>query len=213
MNKDRSTKIFFAITLAIAVAALSFGFAAFSTTLTISSDAHVNPSNNMNVVFVSTSGEENVQVPATLDGEGNGTDTNFKGDNATIAGTKITGLKAYFTKAGQTVTYNFKVKNNAENSAYLNSIVGQSTPSSCTAAEGTNQDLVDLDCNNVTISMKLANSAAAFGSAPKRELAAGATEDVEVTISYAGATHADGDFEVAFSDIELIYGSTAGYTG
>lgn len=213
MNKDRSTKIVVAITLVVAVVALSLGFAAYSTALTITSKAHVSPGNNMNVVFVSTAGEENVQVAATLDGEGNGTDVNFKGDNATITGTKITGLKAYFTKAGQTVTYTFKVKNKAENSAYLNSIVGQSTPSSCTANEGTNQDLVDLDCDNVTISLKLANSAAAFGSAPKRELAAGATEDVEVTISYAGATHADGDFEVTFNDIELVYGTAAGYAG
>lgn len=213
MNKDRNTKIIIAITLIIAVAGLSLGFAAFSTTLTITSKAHVNPGNNMNVVFVSTAGEENVQVAGTLSGEGSGTDTNFKADNATITDTTITGLKAYFTKAGQSVTYKFKVKNKTENPAYLNSVVGQSTPLSCAANEGTNQDLVDQDCENVTISLKLANSDAVFGSAPKRLLDAGATEDVEVTISYAGATHADGDFEVTFKDINLVYGTASGYTG
>lgn len=213
MESDRKTKILVAIALVVAIAGLSLGFAAYSTTLKISSTAYVSPENNMNVVFTSTEGQENVQIAGELSGEGSGTDTNFKADNATITGTTLTGIKAYFTTAGQSVTYTFKIKNKSENPAYLNSIVGQSTPLSCTAITGTNQDLVDLDCNNVTIDLKLGGASATFGSAPKTLLDAAASETAQVIISYSGATHADGDFEVSFKDIELIYGTASGYTG
>lgn len=211
MVQSRSTKIIAVVALVVAVIGLSIGYAAFATTLTISSAAHVSPGNNMDVVFQTTAGEENTTVAGVLAGPGAGTDSNFKADPLTINEQTATGIKAYFTEAGQSVTYTFKVTNKTENAAYLNSVVINPTPSSCTAETGTTQALVDKDCDNVTLSVKVGSTLFDASAQPKTTLTT--SEPVVVTVTFAGADNADGDFSVAFDDIKLIYGTVSGYTG
>lgn len=52
MERDRKQKFIVMIALMVAIASMSLGFAAFSTTLNISSSATVSPdSSNFNVIF------------------------------------------------------------------------------------------------------------------------------------------------------------------
>ena len=215
MEKHRGSQIMAIVALLLAVGGLSLGFAAFSQTLTIKSSAAVNPdANTFNVIFTNAD-QDGTSVTPTLSPA-----TGFTADTATINNSDhdITGLKANFTAPGQTATYTFKAKNTGELQAYLNRItfntVSGSSPAAakvCTPGTGTTAALVTAACDDISISVKVADDpayTASNGSITGHTLAVGATENVVVTITYAeGGDRADGDFTVAFGDVSLLYGS------
>ena len=224
-GKDRSSQVIAIMALVVGVVALSIGFAAFTTTLTIKSAADVTPAvTPLDVVFSTSS---NSAATGTVSAVDAGTVTGASGDSATLTGTTITGIKAHFTKPGQKVTYTFNSYNNSSFTAYLNSItyanVQGSNPAAtkvCQAKAGTNpaSNGVDAACNDISVSVTVGSHTAtgsegttAIGS---HSLAAGAGETVVVTIEYSNATgaghEADGDFTVAFGDISLGYSTVQG---
>ena len=202
MRNSNGTKLLVVGALIVSVIALSIGFAAFTTSLNISSSAEVSPSSsNFNVSLSTTSNSATTGSVAA-------TGTGATGANATLTATRISGLKATFTAPGQSVKYSFYAYNGGSFLAYLNSVViGSKT---CTAVEGTNQSYVDSACNGISISVK-ANEATFSSSNTNiadHTVAKNASEPIEVTISYAsGSAVADGDFTVAFGDVVLTYGS------
>ena len=227
-SKDRTYQVVAIVGLIIGVCALTIGFAAFSTTLTIRSSAEVNPTSDVLDVVFSTS--NNSVATGSVNGVDAGTVTGATGDSATLTGTTITGIKANFTEPGQSVTYTFNTYNNSAFLAYLNSITFKNVTGSdpaatkvCTAkpaGNGVNPATTGVAeaCNDISVSVTV-GSHTATGSETATDigshsLASKVGEQVVVTITYSnaeGAGHtADGDFTVEFGDIELTYSTVSG---
>ncbi len=211
MNESKSYKIIAIVALLLGIVGVTLGYAAFSSTLTISSSAEVKPDpSTFNVDFSSSNSavEANPIVP-TLSAQV----TNFTATNATIDNTSdptISNLKATFTEPGQSVSYTFYAYNAGEYIAYLNSIIFQGSKT-CTGKTGTTQALVDTACTGIDLSIKVGNEAvtsASVSSLTGHSLGINGAEEITVTISYAaGSGRADGDFDVTLPDIVLTYDS------
>jgi len=221
MGKDNSSKAIAIVAVLIGVIGLAIGFAAFSNTLTIKSSATVTADEGtFNVDFSTVNGSVNAgDVTAVL----TPADGSFTADDATIDNTNaptISGLKAKFTEPGQTVTYSFYAHNDGEFVAYLKSIafntVSDGKTKVCTAAADSEAtaDLVQAACDGISISIDvgtLKNITGSEADITGHSLAKDTSEPIVVTIAYAdGAQRPDGDIEVAFGDIELLYSSTDG---
>ena len=131
MEKERGGKAIAIVALLIGVVGLTIGFAAFSNTLTISSQAEYNPDNSIfNVDFSSATGSvtDGNLAPTTLTPATNGP----TGATATISNASdptITGIKATFTEPGQSVVYEFYTRNAGQMEAFLRSVTfGTATP-------------------------------------------------------------------------------------
>ena len=210
MEKNRSSKIIAVVALVIAVFGLTLGFAAFSTTLTISSSATVTPSDeNFKVYFKNTDGGNTVVGTAT---------TGAKAATAALDGTTATGLSADFTAPGQTVTYTFKVVNEGSYNAFLKSVSYGNIAETgkfkiCAASEveegktPATDTLVQEACDGIAIKTTIGSDAYTGTSASiqGKELSKENSETVTVEISYTGEARADGPFTVAFGNIDLTY--------
>jgi len=115
--------------LIVAIVGLSIGFAAFSNTLTISSSASVNPSDeNFKVVFAKNTNVQNLDTTDVIPTKSPNNVTGFTAENAVINnealnGPTLTNLKANFTAPGQSVTYTLNVVNAGAYVAYLKDLV------------------------------------------------------------------------------------------
>lgn len=215
MEKNRSSKVIALVALLIAVVGLSIGFAAFSNTLTISSNAKVTPNSDTFSVDFSSSGTalstDNVvpaKTPATI------TATDAVIDNT--SNPTITNLSATFTDPGQKVVYTFYAYNNGEYDGYLKSITyanvtGETSSKVCKANEGTSDSLAQAACDDISVKIKVGTESEISGSLASitnHSLVKGAFEEITVTIEYASnGDRADGDFSVDFGDISLVYSS------
>ena len=214
MRNDRKKKIMTLSILVAAVLLVSIGFAVFSATLKISSGMMVNPDeSDFKVVF--SSSENTLETnpvkanPASL------------GDDATINNTiapTISGLTAYFTSPGDTVTYTFFVRNEGEYEAFLNSISFRGK--NCIAGEGASELMVMNACNAIITTVSVGNITT---TTTKRDitgesLAPDQSKQITVTISYdPNGGRVDGPFRVEFKDISMYYDALPGinekYTG
>lgn len=217
MEKERNSRVIAVIALVVGVLGLSLGFAAFTSTLTISSNAEVKPAGTtFNVDFSSaeTSVVTDAIVP-TVSGTG-ASATNAEIDNS--GEPTITKLGATFTAPGQSATYEFYAHNAGEFVAYLNSIAFEnvqdaSTPKVCTPKTGTTDSYVTAACEDINVSVKVGDEAVTYGTQTGitgHTLAKGAGEKIIVTIAYEekeNQTLVDGDFSVSFGNIVLDYSS------
>ena len=237
MEKDRSTKILAVIALIVAVAGLSIGFAAFSSTLTIEPSAVVVPEDNMRIIFSNVNG---VPTETTVAGTMNSamqdartrlsglgiTDPNLpKANDAVIDNTnkkapKITNLKATFTAPGQSVSYSFYVYNEMSYQAFLKTIQFDTSKYSCTPGTGTDSTTANTVCQSITVEVDVNSTATAnvtgngsvtkneFTSSTAHTLAATSAEPITVTITYpTGAPETNGDVTVRLPDVLLNYSS------
>ena len=214
MEKDRSSKVIAIVALLVAVVGLSVGFAAFSSTLTISSSANVTPnSDTFKVVF--SSNDTTLTTEAV---NGNVTGTGASATAATInndTNPTISGLAATFTEPGQKVVYTFYAHNSGEYEAFLKSVTyanvtGKSESRVCTPGRDTTAALVTNACDDISVKVNVGttNTTASTADITGHSLAKKAFEPVTVTIEYASnGDRADGDFSVAFGDISLVYSS------
>ncbi len=239
MERDRSGKIIAIVALLVGVAGLTLGFAAFSNTLTIQSKATVTPDdsvfnvafsneNAVNKVAVTTGGVVPTKSPSTNAPAG------FTASTATIAndnqgGPLVSDIDVTFTEPGQSVVYEFYVKNIGELDAFLTNINmanasgGSSFKKCAKVTEGKTEDeiatdsLVDAACEEISLTFKLNNvqytsstARAAFTTATQHDLSPTDSQLVQITVAYAAnAPQADGDFTVSFGDIQLQYKSVA----
>lgn len=227
MEKDRSARLIALAALLVGVIGLSIGFSAFSSTLTISSSAQVKPDKTTFDVNFSSTGvdpETDGTVVGTVTGNGVLTGEIPEGavvpsaNDATIDNSgepTITGLKANFTEPGQTVTYSFYAHNNGKYDAFLNSVTfenvtGESTAKVCTPAKGTDESMVAAACNDISISVKVGSETynGSVATISGHSLLISKYEPVVVTIKYDDNDHrTDGDFDIEFGDIVLVYNS------
>lgn len=211
MNDGKAYKIIALVALLLGAIGVTIGYAAFSNTLTITSQAEVHPDASTFNVDFSSSSSAVVANPITPTLSANV--TGFSATNATIDNSNdpvISNLNATFTAPGQSATYTFYAYNAGEYVAYLNSIVFSGSKT-CTAATGTTQSLVDSACNGITLSAKVGSEAATTTSVAtisSHSLAKSAADEIVVTISYeSGSAVADGNFTVSLPNIVLTYGS------
>lgn len=226
MEKNKGTKVIAIIALIVAVISLSLGFALFSATLTIKPSAEVNTDPSVFSVKFSSSSSELLTAQITPSTTNNG----VTGDKANISDTTISGLKAHFTKPGQSATYTFYAYNNGDLDGYLKSInfgtVDSGGNKKCTPTTTTSSgsvtsnpassNLVTEACNGITLTVKVGNggeeepaiitAAQTNDSISSHKLTKKKSEKVEVVIEYKqDAQVADGDFDVKFGDITLTY--------
>ena len=196
MRNSNGSKYIVIMALLISVVALSIGFAALSSTLTIKSSATVTNTTGFDVRLSSSkTAVATNNITPTVSGA-----TATAATISSGASNQITGISVTFTAPGQTATYTL--------AAYLNAIAfGTKT---CTPGTGTTQSYVDSACNGITMSVKVGSTtySSSNNNISSHSLATGTGEDVIVTISYAtGSAVADGDFTVDFGTTTLTYGS------
>lgn len=213
MDRERGSKVIAIVALCVGVVGLSLGFAAFSSNLTIKSSASVTVEDNFSVYFDQASINSQVTGGAVA---GNPTVTNTEKREGTqvYEASEIGDLSAAFTAPGQSVTYTFNAVNNGQYLAYLTDVNFTAPEKTCTATGTTTQALVDAACEQISLTLKVGTETiTSTTKSYANTIAIGGTAPVEVTITYAEAATenqplADGDFTVAFGDIELVYSST-----
>lgn len=220
MEKSRSSKKIIVIVLLIAVMALSVGFAAFTQSLDISSNAYVSPSDTvLDVIFTSSNpiGDPPVYTVignATVGVSALAAIINNGGSNPVISN-----LGATFTDKGQSVNYSFYVYNNSAYTAYLRSVIfenvtGGSANIVCISGAETTESTVNsasgAACDDINVKISIAGDdyISSNNSISLKSLDASAYQSVNVTISYDGVhSLPDGDFSVSIGDITLGYSS------
>ncbi len=216
MTRYRTKQRYILAVLAVFVGFVSIGFAAFSETLIISSNAMIKPdSSAFKVAFSSSSTElatDKISGVGSGGAEGGSATIDNDGDSPTISD-----LTAKFTDDGQSVTYTFYVRNDGAYTAYLNDITfnyvdGESQAKVCTAIDSTNTtgSLMTAACNDITLTVAVGGVEATgtMNGISEHNLDKSSYETVVVTIAYASNDNlSDGDFTVEFGDITLSYSS------
>ena len=205
MEHNRKQKILMIIALVASIASLSIGFAAFSTTLSISSNATVTAdSANFGVKF-STSKDSLVVSEVTPSSKTTGISTT-DGVIDNSGSPTIKGLSATFTNPGQYAEYTFYARNEGEYTAYLNNInfLGNKT---CTAETGTTDSLVQSACSYITITATVAGTTYSETTPiTGHSLATDSGEEIIVRLEYdSTGPSVDGPFSITFPNVALVY--------
>ena len=215
MERYRQVKMLSIIALVIAIVGMSLGFAAFSTTLSISSSASVNPSrDNFKVVFSNSStsilGEGETAVLKGSDGGG-------KAENGIISSSKVSGLKGNFTRKGDMVDYWFYVHNVGEYDAYLTAVnmevvdgtgVTKVCRASTTDETKATDSLVQAACGDINLYIMIGDYEYTVGDTNimGHKLEKGAVQEVMIVMDYGGLSPlVDGPFDVTFGDLSLEF--------
>lgn len=171
MRRSRKTKLITMIALVIAIVGMTIGFAAFSSTLTISSSATVTPNDDQlnlkiygyteettdNVAFISYYNDSEKSNSYIFK---NQIDGNATGTIATIDNDKfvIKDISANFKTPGVEVSYTFAIKNEGAYDVYINlDELSQQITKTCTAGEETSETLVNGACQDIKIVLSIAN--------------------------------------------------------
>lgn len=209
MHRYRRTQIVTICALVVAIVTLGVGFAAFSTTLNISSSASVTPnSGDFNVGFYTgttfNNYEEMIYVKTYNGAEQptvyitNGTD-------------EISGFSPYFSDRGQYVEYLFNIGNNGMYDAYLKEIsfkdFDNGSNKKCSGNGWSTESLVQQACEGISVSISVdSKEITSTTSLNNIAISPGEFLPVVVTISYASdAVLTDGAFSVSFGDLVLDY--------
>lgn len=205
MEKQRQIKILSIVALVLAISAMTLGFAAFSTTLNISSSASVTPSSADFAVRFSTSQTSLVTDAVAPSSKTSGITTT----NGTIVNgvsPTLSNLSASFTSPGQYVEYTVYARNEGEYTAYLNNInyLGDKT---CITSSGTTENLVQSACSSINVTVTIGNTTY-DDTTPisSHALAKDASEAIKVRLEYSSTgTPVDGSFKITFPSISLVY--------
>lgn len=210
---NRKRKIIVIVALVVSIIGMSLGFAAFSTTLSISSSASVTPnSSDFNVEFLENVVSTYVVThPGGVGGIEPIVSGGANGSIIEVGGTSISGLKANFTAPGQTVTYDFYVANTGNYDAYLRSVEFGNV--SCIPGTDATSGMVEDACGSISIKLEIDEDLYTETNTliTNKILYKDTYLPVRVTLSYdIGGARADGAFDVEFGNIELEY-STVDY--
>lgn len=204
MSSYRKTKVLTIIALVIAIVTLGVGFAAFSTTLNISSSASVSPSSdNFSIGFYankSQSSNSTVTIFPSMSTDSLGSSIDIIGGSKTLSG-----LEAHFLKPGDVVTYDVVIKNDGEYDAYLNS-VNMSQNATCVAEDEATDSLVQSACEGIKIAFMLDGYDENVSGNVNIPIAVGEYLDAQIIMRYReDASYADGPFSVSFEPITLDF--------
>ena len=233
MEKERQVKILSIIALVIAIVGMTLGFAAFSTTLNISSSATVTPSSDdfkitiygiKDSSFYDTFADNNYAYTDSdiSDSYGVALDSDATSTTASIDNVShtISNIKGYFEKEGY-VIYHFIIKNEGKYDAYLdisnlifnsneNQYLANNLSPTCTPGDGATSSLVEDACNGVvgTVSFLDINTGTPkVISETYYKIPVGGSDLLGFAIEYRGPL-ADGPFDVEFEDFQLKFSTT-----
>ena len=146
MERNNNGKIMAVIALVVAVIGLSLGFAAYSTSLQVSTVADVTANNNWNVGFSvdgSNHADVNTATPLVGKDEENANDGSVDVTKYTIQQTANSNATLE-TKTGSQVTYTLSVLNKGSIKAYSDSLTFANVPVTCAPAAGSaNPDVIE----------------------------------------------------------------------
>lgn len=214
MRKNKKTKIIIIVALVVVIVGISIGFAAFSSTLNISSEATVNPnSEDFKFAVSSSSGDSTLSVVSPL------IIGNVTADDLIVStsGNKITStVNVNFTEPGESVRYDFYIHNIGKYDAYFKglyfkTIDGTSLKKVCTIPEGSEASsaLVKEACDDIVIKFLVLDGNVeviddmTFNEA---KLSVGFAAYGGIVIDYPeGSARADGKFNIQFGDVEAVY--------
>ena len=234
MRKDRKIQMLSIVALVLAITGMSLGFAAFSSTLTISSSATVTPnSDDFSITFLGLdeNGEytsESSIYPIS--------ENNISGNIATISNGKvptISNLKASFTEPGQSVIYSYKNLNTGLYNIYMKSwlfdlLDGMNDVIECVPAENSDvsSELLYNACQDIDVKVQVYSSDGTelvdgymryyfdiFGTSlvsfgDNLMLSPNDYYTTVISIEYASdGARADGDFDVKIANIGVEYGT------
>ncbi len=204
------------VALIVAVASVTIGFAAFSSTLRISSSATVTPSDSTfqnQVYFTNYTGGACTKTKATTVTASRTSSGSTATSGTVTNGTSISGLSVSMTK-DQFANYDVCVYNASPYTAYLKTVqIGQPT---CTAGEGATTSLVQSACKFMFLSVYLGNfekeghQGTTF-DVNNHSLAPGETEKLTIGINYdiyngsGDIVYVDGPWSVEFGTTTLTY--------
>ena len=234
MERDRKVKMLSIIALVLAITGMSLGFAAFSSTLTISSSATVTPnSDDFSITFIGN--DQNGEFTSTnsiyplLEDGATGSVATLSGDKAVT----ISNMKASFTEPGQSVTYAYMVSNSGLYDVYFRSwqfrlLSGMSDVIECVPSTNSTvtEELMNNACEDIDVRYQILSSdgSTLMDGYARENFAYSGTSIVDlgsffmtppgdygvtlITIEYAGnGARADGSFEVKIADLIGGYGS------
>ena len=205
IRKDRKIKLIAIIALVLAITGMTFGFAAFSTTLNISSNASVNPNSADFSVKFSTSKDSLVANEVSPSNISSG----ISASNGVIengASPTLTNLSATFTRPGQYVEYIVYARNEGQYTAYLNSInfIGNKE---CVGTDEATDSLVQNACDSINVDVTVGgNTYNNTTSITNHSLAKGVGEEIKIKLEYdISGTWVDGEFSITFPDVSFLY--------
>lgn len=204
-KNDRKIKTLSIIALVLAVAGMTLGFAAFSTTLNISSSASVTPDSSTFAVKFSTNKDSLVVGAVTPSSKTTGiTTSDGVIDNSTNP--TIKNLSATFTNPGQYVEYIFYAWNEGEYTAYLNNInfIGNKA---CKGDAGATDSLVQSACESINITATVGSTTyTETTSLTGHTLNKKTGEQIKVRLEYdSNGAYVDGAFSITFPNVVLVY--------
>lgn len=228
MEKSRKTKVLLIVALVLAVAGMSLGFAAFSTTLNISSSATVTPnaddfkikiygftSEEAAQTFISTGelSEESISdeysIALTSGNVNDAENAVINNDNLSISN-----INGTFISDQSDLTYLFLIINEGAYDAYFNikdyfsslGTINYNYYPTCIPGEGATPELVEAACSAfnegivfMDLSMNSLTKENGFYYLKKEEAVL-----MYVVIEYLDKV-ADGPFEVKFKDLQLEF--------
>lgn len=215
MERQRQIKVLSVVALIIAILGMSLGFAAFSTSLNISSSASVSPNSfDFDIRFCEDDDGSKCDWESDLfvyPIASNGA----VGKNGNLFHRNVSFLSATFSMPNQSVLYKFYVHNLGEYDAYLKDVsytaLSNGTYKMCSAtttdSTKATDSLVQAACDGINVTVSIGGTSYEFGSnISGHKLPKGAVEEVLFTIEYAdGSVLADGPFKVDVSDFKLNY--------
>ena len=214
MGRRRNGKIITIVALVVAIVGMSIGFAAFSTTLNISSSASVTPnSSDFKLQFSSVFNDVDSDGSCTtVAGYGYG---GASGSINCMKENSISDMRVSFTEPGQYVEFRLFIHNTGEYDAYLksinwNNIVGEDTTIKCeastTGASAATPSLVQEACDWIGIVYDYNGVAYSFGQQfSDMKLSKGSSAYIDIYVAYNGDYRVDGPMDVTFGDITLEY--------
>lgn len=215
MKYRRKQQLTIILVLVAVISTISVGFAAFSSTLNISSSATVTPnSDDFNIVFSSSQ----YAITTRDDSE---TLVSGVGTNGAVGGItnlyrkSASGLIVQFTEPGQSLSTTIYAHNIGEYDAYLTGITFENVDGEnqkvCTASSDASDSLVQAACEGINISINVGGTNYEYGEAISNHvLPKGSVEQIIITVTYeADAGRADGNFDIEFGEISLNYSTVA----
>lgn len=235
MINNKQSKIITIVVLCIAVVGITLGFAAFSNTLTISSNATVSPNSSdfkmtiygMSSLSALEKGIDNIYEVETYDSLTT-TVPYIEISNQTITDSTpaiinneahtISNISATFTKPDNTnsITYMFMIKNDGKYSAYIKetdfkAMENKLSTKTCVSKTDINKDLVTEACDGIRLSIigesrqKFLSSNSNFGT---HEILPNDYIFLFISMYYTGDVIADQEFSVEFPELTLNFSTT-----
>ncbi len=184
------------LTLLMALVAISVGYAAMQSVLTITTNTVTQSTQTWNIGF----------VPGTATATVGGTSATGRSCGAaTLTANSVTVANTMLSKPGDSCTYALPIKNNGTITAELNSIVpGAPTSTSCTTTEATTSASAQMVCGNITYKL-VGNAAGTQNFVTGTTLAANATTTAYLVIAYTGSEPSGSQISQAAGKFTLTY--------